>query len=53
MVNGPKSKEKLSKVEFDAMMQAGYDDALADRSEDVEIVFSRIRKRIAEQQSMA
>ena len=34
--------------EFDSMMQAGYDDALADNSEDANIVFSRIRKRISE-----
>lgn len=44
----PKSLEDLSKAEFDSMMQAGYDDALADNSEDANIVFSRIRKRISE-----
>ena len=44
----PKSLEDLSKAEFYSMMEAGYDDALADNSEDANIVFSRIRKRIAE-----
>ena len=44
----PKTSEELSKAEFDAMMQAGYDDALANRSENADVVFSRIRKRIAE-----
>lgn len=37
-----------SKEDFDAMMQAGYDDALANRSEDADVVFARIRQRIAE-----
>ena len=44
----PKTREELSKAEFDAMMQAGYDDALANRSEDADVVFARIRKSIAE-----
>lgn len=35
-----------SKEDFDAMMQAGYDDALANRSEDADEVFARIRQRI-------
>ena len=43
-----KTREELSKAEFDAMMQAGYEDALANRSEDADVVFARIRKRIAE-----
>ena len=37
-----------SKEYFDAMMQPGYDDALANRSEDADVVFSRIRQRITE-----
>lgn len=44
----PKTREELSKAEFYAMMQAGYEDALANRSEDADVVFARIRKRIAE-----
>ena len=36
-----------SKEDFDAMMQAGYDDALANRSGDADVVFARIRQRIA------
>ena len=39
----------LNKSNLDTMMQAGYYDALANRSEDSDIVFTRIRKRIAEQ----
>ena len=37
-----------SKEDFDAMIQAGYNDALANRSEDADVVFSRIRQRITE-----
>lgn len=37
-----------SKEDFDAMIQAGYNDALANRSEDADVVFARIRQRIAE-----
>lgn len=39
----------LKQSDLDTMMQAGYYDALANRSEDADIVFTRIRKRIAEQ----
>ena len=38
----------LEQPDFDTMMQAGYEDALANRSEDADVVFARIRKRIAE-----
>ena len=48
LASRPKPREELSKAEFDAMMQAGYDDALANRSEDADVVFAKIRKRIAE-----
>ena len=44
----PKAVEELSKAEFDSMMQAGYDDAIADNSEDANVVFARIKKRITE-----
>ena len=44
----PKTREELSKAEFYSMMQAGYEDALANRSEDADVVFARIRKSIAE-----
>ena len=38
----------LKQPGFDTMMQAGYEDALANCSEDADIVIARIRKRIAE-----
>ena len=40
---------RIIQSDLDTMMQAGYYDALANRSEDSDIVFTRIRKRIAEQ----
>lgn len=39
----------LKQPDFDAMMQAGYEDALANCSEDADAVFARIRQRIVKQ----
>ena len=39
----------LKQPDFDAMMQAGYEDALANCSEDADAVFTTIRQRIVKQ----